>query len=337
MLLWIVLTIYCTSTAPELFIVHGLLNRKIMSVLTEEKIPLTIDELDQITNIADLTTWTLDCHACSLRTTATQVVHSSGDPTSPVMLVGMNPAFCEDGTGIPFCGAAELAASRCMTCAHQSDCYSWFVGASSSKLVSKCRGWTPMTTDTKPLVVPNLTKVGNFTLGGLKTAGQLLDDLLISLKIDRSKLYITNGALCASGGESPKAEHYNSCARIRIRTEQLVNPKVIITFGRDPLRLYAGKSQTMAQAHGIPFTYKHGLQSITVVPTYHPAAILRSMQDSATQNLEASTNARSSIRDLKISMSNDVATALNLLTQPELLGLLSDPKILVNGKLPLRT
>ncbi len=299
--------------------------------------PLTIDQLDQITSISDLTAWTTDCHACSLRATATQVVHSDGNPASPVMLVGMNPAFCEDGTGIPFTGRAELLRSRCMGCEHQSDCYSWFVGAGSSKLVARCRGFTPMTADAKPLTVPSQTKVGSFTIGGLKTAGQLLDDMLVGIGVDRSKLYITNGALCASGGGSPKAEHYNSCARIRVRTEQLIAPKIIITLGRDPLRLYAGKSQTMAQAHGIPFTYQHGTQIITIVPTYHPAVILRAMQDAGSQTLEQLDMTRTTIRNLKVAMCNDFSIALNLLPPADLSALLLDPKVLVGGKLPLRT
>ena len=48
----------------------------------------------------------LDCHRCSLAEGRTQVVPGSGDPASPLMLVGEAPGASEDVGGEPFIGRA---------------------------------------------------------------------------------------------------------------------------------------------------------------------------------------------------------------------------------------
>ena len=46
------------------------------------------------------------CTKCDLAMTRTNTVFASGDPLSPLMLVGEGPGENEDATGLPFVGRA---------------------------------------------------------------------------------------------------------------------------------------------------------------------------------------------------------------------------------------
>jgi DNA polymerase len=54
------------------------------------------------------------CTACGLHLTRTTVVFGTGNPASPLMLVGEGPGANEDATGIPFVGRAGKLLDECL-------------------------------------------------------------------------------------------------------------------------------------------------------------------------------------------------------------------------------
>jgi uracil-DNA glycosylase family 4 len=299
---------------------------------------ISIDELDQISDLQGLKAWTTECTACGLRQEASQVVHSSGDLSSPIMFVGMNPGFCEDATGYPFCGRDELVKSRCVSCSHYTECFDWQTGLGASRpRVQLCKGYAPLPAGTAPYEPSKEVHAGPFKIGGIRSAGQLLDDVLHALGIDREKIFITNSALCKTTAGEPKAQYVNSCSRIRLRTQALLAPKVIVALGRLAIGQYTGKMVTLSRTHGIPFAYKQGGLDAIVVPTYHPAAILRKMLAASSMTLEERTRAADDITREKWALYNDLATAFNTLSETNLQGLLKPTVALSKGKLVTKT
>ena len=295
---------------------------------------ITIDQLDQITDLPSLKEWTKDCTACGLRQEASQVVHSSGPLECPIMLVGMNPGFTEDATGYPFAGRQELSESRCVSCKHYTECFDWQTGMGARRpRVALCRGYSPQDPGTPDHIPATTVKAGMYNLGGVISAGQLLDDLMIALGIDRKKLFITNSALCKSAVGEPKPQFVNCCSRIRLRTEKLLDPKVIVAMGNLALGQYTGKKSPMKYTHGIPQTIR---DSRILVPTYHPASILRSMLNTSNMTLKEAQSTMADITAQKLAMYDDFTTAFNLLPEADLRTLLLPTKQLENGKLPIR-
>jgi uracil-DNA glycosylase family 4 len=304
-----------------------------------DKLSISIDDLNQINDLAELKEWTKDCTACGLRQESDQVTHSSGPLTSPILFVGMNPGFCEDATGIPFCGRAELATSRCVSCVNYTTCYSWQTDLGAARpLTAGCLGHTPLPPGTPNHIPPASVLAGPFRIGGLRSAGQLLDDALAALKIDRNQILITNSALCKSKSGEPKPQYVNRCSSIRVRTEQLLKPKVIVAFGRLAIGQYTGKAVTLSRVHGVPFDYTIGLpdgatHTAIVVPTYHPSAILRKMLHASQESLTDRARTAEIVAQEKWHLYNDLAAAFNLLDPTQLQTFLLPGETLENGRL----
>jgi uracil-DNA glycosylase family 4 len=301
---------------------------------------ISIDQLDQIPDLAMLKRWTLGCTACDLRQSATQPVHSDGPLDSPVMFVGMNPGFCEDGSLHPFAGRSELLDSRCTSCANFETCYEWQTGQGTAlrPRVERCIGWTERANDIESL--PTEVLAGRFKVGGVRSAGQIFDDLLEALGIVRERCFFTNSALCKSpAGAAPKPQNYIRCSSIRLRTQRLLQPKLIVTLGNDATQQYSGKKLPMRSMHGVPFQYQDGeFLKAPVVPTYHPSSILRKMLDSTRKtDLREIEDVKTAIREEKWAMYQDLTTAFNLLEPAVLATLVKDTTKLVDGKLPVKT
>jgi uracil-DNA glycosylase family 4 len=289
-----------------------------------------IDHLEEISSLASLKEWTKTCTACGLRAESYNVTHSSGSFDSPILFVGMNPGFCDDAARTPFTGRAELQASHCPGCTKYSTCFDWQTGQGASRpRVAMCTGFVPSPEPTK--VVPTTVKVGPYTLGGVISAGQLLDDMLVALGIDRTKLFITNIALCKTAAGDPKPQYINRCASIRLRTQELLKPKVVVSIGNLATQQYTSKKSPMKYIHGVPLE----LKDFTLVPTYHPAAILRSMLAMGQASLVERAQIQADISAQKKALYNDFATAFNLLGEAALGPLLLPTKKLLNGRLEL--
>jgi uracil-DNA glycosylase family 4 len=104
-------------------------------------------------------------------------------------------------------------------------------------------------------------------------AGQLLTRLLHEvLGIGREDVYICNVLKCRPpGNRDPLDDEIESCTPWLIEQVSLIQPKVIVTLGNFATKFVLNTHQGITRMRGAAYPW-HGR---TVIPTYHPAAILR--------------------------------------------------------------
>lgn len=104
-------------------------------------------------------------------------------------------------------------------------------------------------------------------------SGQLLDKALFSVGITRDRVYVTNIVKCRPrGNRTPDIAEGKFCADKWLREEiRIVKPKVIVGLGKAALRYFLGREAGIVRSRG------HWLEweGIPVMPTYHPAYLLR--------------------------------------------------------------
>ena len=110
-------------------------------------------------------------------------------------------------------------------------------------------------------------------------AGELLTKMIRAMQFSREEVYICNTVKCRPpGNRNPEPDETNACRAFAERQIELVHPEVIVILGAVPLRflfpnLYGG----IRSLRGKWLEYK----GIRVMPTYHPAYLLRSPEAKA--------------------------------------------------------
>ena len=101
-------------------------------------------------------------------------------------------------------------------------------------------------------------------------AGQFLEELLGSVKLRRSDVYIANVVKCRPpGNRDPLPDEIGACRKWLDRQIELIKPKMIVTLGRYSMaRYFPGGS--ISKLHGT----SRVSDGITYFAMYHPAAAL---------------------------------------------------------------
>ena len=106
-------------------------------------------------------------------------------------------------------------------------------------------------------------------------AGKLLTEILLSIKLKRDDVYITNTVKCRPPeNRNPSSDEIESCASYLDQQINLISPKVIILLGKIAAERILNSSEPMAYLRKKIYYYKD-----TKIPTlvfYHPAYLLRS-------------------------------------------------------------
>jgi DNA polymerase len=103
-------------------------------------------------------------------------------------------------------------------------------------------------------------------------AGKLLDLLLMSAGFPRESVYICNVLKCRPpGNRNPLPDEVEACSPYLLRQVELVKPRVIVAFGTFAAQTLLGTDVSIGRLRG----RLHPYQGIPLVPTYHPAALLR--------------------------------------------------------------
>jgi len=103
-------------------------------------------------------------------------------------------------------------------------------------------------------------------------AGQLLDELLAGIGLDRSKVFITNVVRHRPPeNRDPLPDEIAACDVWSRRHLEVLQPKVVVTLGRFAMGKFM-PGESISRIHGKP-RVSGGL---TVFPMFHPAAALRS-------------------------------------------------------------
>lgn len=104
-------------------------------------------------------------------------------------------------------------------------------------------------------------------------AGKLLDLLLTSVGLPREQVYVCNVLKCRPpGNRDPQADEVEACSPYLLRQVELVKPRAIAAFGTFAAQTLLGTTTPIGRLRGRVHEY-HG---VPLVPTYHPAALLRS-------------------------------------------------------------
>ena len=105
-------------------------------------------------------------------------------------------------------------------------------------------------------------------------SGKLLDRLLMEeLGVDRSRCYIANVVKCRPpDNRDPKADEIAACRPYLAEQLRLIRPQVVVTLGNFATKLLLETELGITKVRGKAYP-KDGWQ---LVPTYHPAAALRS-------------------------------------------------------------
>jgi DNA polymerase len=103
-------------------------------------------------------------------------------------------------------------------------------------------------------------------------AGKLLDLLLASVGFPRETVYICNVLKCRPPqNRNPRPEEVAACSPYLLRQVDLVRPEAIVAFGLFAAQTLLASDRPMRELRGRAHEYR----GIPVVPTYHPAALLR--------------------------------------------------------------
>ncbi|MCA8255732.1 uracil-DNA glycosylase [Burkholderia sp. AU31624] len=108
-------------------------------------------------------------------------------------------------------------------------------------------------------------------------AGKLLDNMLHSLSLKRGdNVYIANVIKCRPpGNRNPEPDEVASCEPYLQRQVALVKPKLIVALGRFAAQTLLKTDASIASLRG----RVHAYEGVPVIVTYHPAYLLRSLQD----------------------------------------------------------
>ena len=103
-------------------------------------------------------------------------------------------------------------------------------------------------------------------------AGHLLDQLLASIGLDRSEVFITNVVKCRPpANREPLPGEIDTCYPYLARQLELISPQVVVTLGRYSMARLLGPNLSISRIHGQP----QKVGSRIILPLFHPAAALR--------------------------------------------------------------
>lgn len=103
-------------------------------------------------------------------------------------------------------------------------------------------------------------------------SGQLLTQMIEAMGFSRSEVYIANVLKCRPpANRDPAADEVERCRPYLLRQIDLIDPKIICTLGRHALRALTDYAGPIGKVRGRPMPFR----SHTVVPTFHPAYLLR--------------------------------------------------------------
>jgi DNA polymerase len=113
----------------------------------------------------------------------------------------------------------------------------------------------------------NEDKLGRPFVGN---AGKFLDEMLNSINLDRTQVFITNIVKCRPPeNRDPEDEEKAACLPYLEAQIKFINPKLIVCLGRHSMNYFLPGFK-ISEVHGQP---KHR-GDLYILPLYHPAAAL---------------------------------------------------------------
>lgn len=106
-------------------------------------------------------------------------------------------------------------------------------------------------------------------------SGQLLNDMLLAIGLKREQVFITYVLKChPPTNRDPLPEEIANCENFLARQIEWVQPKIILSVGKDSARSLLKSKDKLDSLRGR--IHHYGPQETPLVVTYHPAHLLRS-------------------------------------------------------------
>ncbi len=103
-------------------------------------------------------------------------------------------------------------------------------------------------------------------------AGQLLTRMLEGIGLGREEVYIANVIKCRPpGNRDPQPDEIDTCTPWLVEQISLIQPDVIVTLGNFATKYVLATQQGITRMRGSVYPW----HDRKVIPTFHPAAILR--------------------------------------------------------------
>ncbi|MEM9083047.1 MAG: uracil-DNA glycosylase [Planctomycetota bacterium] len=107
-------------------------------------------------------------------------------------------------------------------------------------------------------------------------AGQLLNKMIVAMGLSRSQVYIANVLkVRPPGNRTPTPREWEADGPYLKAQIEIIQPKAIVTLGKPAAHYLLQSDQAMGRLRGA----WHEYASFPVMPTYHPAYLLRSYTD----------------------------------------------------------
>jgi uracil-DNA glycosylase len=115
-------------------------------------------------------------------------------------------------------------------------------------------------------------------------SGQLLDAMLGAVGLSRAagppeqQVFIANTLKCRPpGNRNPAPDELAQCEAYLVRQVELVQPRIILAMGRFAVQSLLRSSEPVGRLRG----RVHRWQGVPLIVTYHPAYLLRNLDDKA--------------------------------------------------------
>jgi uracil-DNA glycosylase family 4 len=146
-------------------------------------------------------------------------------------------------------------------------------------------------------------------------SGRLLDRLMLEeMGLTRRECYIANVVKCRPPqNRDPLPDEIEACRPYLQAQLHLIDPKVIVTLGNFATKLILSTTQGITRLRGRAYP----LDGRMVVPTYHPAAVLRGGGDSVAQMRADLVRAKQLLVEAEPAAPNAAAAAMAHTPAPE--------------------
>ena len=113
--------------------------------------------------------------------------------------------------------------------------------------------------------------------------GELFNKILKAIKLDREKVYITDIVKCYptehdGTRRTPTKSEINECIKILHTQINIIKPKIIVPLGNTASRALLNTDKEITQTRGQIYKYKDIESGPKIIPTFHPAFLLRKPQ-----------------------------------------------------------
>lgn len=112
-------------------------------------------------------------------------------------------------------------------------------------------------------------------------SGQFLDRLILEeMGLTRADFYVGNTVKCRPpNNRDPLPDEVTACRPWLEAQLEIIDPRVVVSLGNFATRLLLNTTEGITKLRGRAYPFRRG----SIVPTYHPAAVLRSGGDTVAQ------------------------------------------------------